>query len=396
MKSSKKWNQYPLKEIADITSGGTPKRSEKKYWNGDIPWLVISDIPKNGLVSSSKEKISKSGLENSSTKLFPKGTILVSIFASIGKIGLLEIDSCTNQSIVGIQITDKKVKTKFLFYLLKSLSYFLISRGRGGVQKGINQKILKEMLIPIPNESTQLQIIELFDLLSNILATLNIQKTQLENLLNYERERLFSKSNKSTLLSKLVTSPPYRYPTFYGFKFGKTGIPVLKIRDMTKNAKFPVDTSLYDHITEEVHKRFPKTVVDEGDLVVEVRGTYLGKTALVPSELKNSNLSPNTVRVAVDKKKIIPSFFWHYTFTSEWNNQILKIATFWKEKFGTLKTPDLNSLNIPFPTMSDQKKIVGELNLIDKIIEKISQDIEKYELLYAKILNEKFHKHLDF
>lgn len=93
-----------LGEIADIKSGGTPSRSKKEYWdNADIPWTKISDF--NGkYLNKTEEFINKQGLDNSSAKLFKAGTILYSIFATIGEATILNIDSTTNQAIAGIMV----------------------------------------------------------------------------------------------------------------------------------------------------------------------------------------------------------------------------------------------------------------------------------------------------
>jgi len=179
----KDWEWVKLQQIARISAGGTPKRSIKEYWNGNIPWVKISDIPEHGLVLATEEKITEEGLKNSSAKIFPKGTILFSIFATIAKVGILGIDASTNQAIAGIQIKDEKVvDRRYLFYCLKNFGLSLLNVGRGMAQRNINQTILKNLKIPLPPITEQKEITTYLDKISETVESLRQlqQKTEKE------------------------------------------------------------------------------------------------------------------------------------------------------------------------------------------------------------------------
>jgi len=167
------WKWVKLGDIAKISAGGTPKRSVKEYWNGNIPWVKISDIPEHGLVLDTEEKITEKGLRNSSAKIFPKGTILFSIFATIAKVGILGIDAATNQAIAGIQIKNAQiVNRKYLFYCLKNFGLTLARIGRGMAQRNINQTILRNLKIPLPTLDEQRRIAAYLDKLSETVESL--------------------------------------------------------------------------------------------------------------------------------------------------------------------------------------------------------------------------------
>ena len=156
------WEWKKLGELAKFQSGGTPKRSEKSYWGGNIPWVKISDITDDMYVSCTEECITEEGLKKSSAKLFPKGTILYTIFATIGKIGILNIEASTNQAISGI-IPKDNVDLFYLYYGLKFITNELIKISTGVAQNNINLTKLKEQKIPLPPLQEQKRIVAKLD-----------------------------------------------------------------------------------------------------------------------------------------------------------------------------------------------------------------------------------------
>lgn len=159
-----------LDEVAQISAGGTPRRSEKSYWlNGNIPWVKISDI-KGKYVFSTEEYITEEGLKNSSTKLFPKDTILFTIFATIGDCAILQREATTNQAIAGIIVDSNEVLTDYVYYYLKFITESIISQGRGVAQNNINLTILKSVTIPIPSLENQKKIIEILTTSLDVLS----------------------------------------------------------------------------------------------------------------------------------------------------------------------------------------------------------------------------------
>ena len=173
-----------LGEICDFISGGTPSKSKNEYWkNGNIPWIKISDF-KEKYIKYSDEKITKNGLENSSAKLLKKGTILYTIFASVGKVAILDIEATTNQAIVGVNLKENNLVDKdFLYYFLCSIENNIKRQARGVAQNNINISILKNVCIPILPISSQKNIVKTLMRLENILENFK-QKKILINFLN--------------------------------------------------------------------------------------------------------------------------------------------------------------------------------------------------------------------
>ena len=157
------WKKVKLSDVAQISAGGTPRRNVPEYWeNGDIPWIKISDL-KNKYITHTKEKITQKGFDNSSAKLFPEGTIVYSIFATLGAIGILNISATTNQAIVGIISNNECIDADYLYYCLHSERNKIIAKKSHATQDNLNLKILKNHEIPLPPLPTQKKIVAILE-----------------------------------------------------------------------------------------------------------------------------------------------------------------------------------------------------------------------------------------
>ena len=163
-----------LGDICEIQSGGTPARDKSEYWhNGNIAWVKIADI-KGDFVKQTSEYITQAGLDNSSAKIFKKGTLLYTIFATLGESAILSIDASTNQAIAGLS-KKYNYKTKFLMYCLRSYKDYVINMGRGAAQSNINQAMVKDFPIPLPPLEEQRHITKLLDNLFSLTKGLRVE-----------------------------------------------------------------------------------------------------------------------------------------------------------------------------------------------------------------------------
>ena len=168
-----------LGDVCKIQSGGTPSRGNLNYWNnGNIPWVKISDIKEKHL-SRTEEFITQEGLANSSAKIFPKETILYTIFATLGEVSILEIEATTNQAIAGLQIIDENICKDYLYYYLISLKPFVNEIGRGVAQNNINMQILRNFEIPLPSLEEQKAIARKLDKVSGLIEKRKTQHAKL-------------------------------------------------------------------------------------------------------------------------------------------------------------------------------------------------------------------------
>lgn len=148
-----------LGNIFEIKSGATPSRKNEQYWNSnDIPWVKSNQLT-GEIINSAEEYISKEGYKNSSTYMFPKNTVLIAMYGqgkTRGQVGLLNIETTTNQAIAGLIPTDC-VNMKFVFYQLKNMYENLRSYSQGGNQKNLSVTLLKQIKIILPSIEKQNQ-----------------------------------------------------------------------------------------------------------------------------------------------------------------------------------------------------------------------------------------------
>lgn len=154
-------SQYPLVKLkicGDFFMGGTPSRKNINYWNGDIKWLTISDYSNGQVIMDTKEKITREGFKNSNVKMIQKGAVVVSIYATIGRVGILGEDMTTNQAIVAI-IPNEEFVNKYLMYAIDYFKFQLYNEVITTSQQNINLGILQNMVIPKPPLEIQKQIV---------------------------------------------------------------------------------------------------------------------------------------------------------------------------------------------------------------------------------------------
>lgn len=154
------WKWTTLNAVGKWKAGGTPSRSVTEYYeNGTIPWLKTGDLT-DGKVSVVEEYITKLGVENSSAHINPKGAVLIAMYgATIGKIGILEMDCATNQACCACVVKEEVVSNWYLFYYLLSQRKGFISLGAGGAQPNISRTKIINYPIPVPPLDEQKRIV---------------------------------------------------------------------------------------------------------------------------------------------------------------------------------------------------------------------------------------------
>jgi type I restriction enzyme, S subunit len=150
------WDATPLGELASVTAGGTPSRTNANYWNGDIPWITTSEVDFY-TINHADQFITKEGLNNSAAKVLPPGTLLMALYGqgkTRGKIGILGIEAATNQACAAISLKHA-VSREFIFHFLASRYDAIRNLSNTGNQENLNSSLVRSIPVLLPPEAEQ-------------------------------------------------------------------------------------------------------------------------------------------------------------------------------------------------------------------------------------------------
>ena len=168
---SGEWETKSINDLADVIGGGTPDTTVKSYWDGGIQWFTPSEIGKNKFVDASLRTITEDGLNNSSAKLLPPNTLLLSSRATIGECSLSLRECATNQ---GFQsLVSKNCNVDFLYYLIQTKKKDLIRKSCGSTFLEISANEVRKIQVSVPSDVEQQKIAELLSLIDKRIATQN-------------------------------------------------------------------------------------------------------------------------------------------------------------------------------------------------------------------------------
>ncbi len=178
------WSIMRLGEIGDIIGGGTPKTNKDEYWNGNIQWFTPTEI-KSNFVSKSQRTITELGLKNSSAKILPKGTILLTTRATIGEVAIALEECTTNQGFQSLVIK-AGLNNVFIFNWIKENRFELVKKAKGSTFPEINKSEIEIIKLRIPTLQEQTKIA---DFLSAIDEKIEIE-TSILNLYTKQKQYL--------------------------------------------------------------------------------------------------------------------------------------------------------------------------------------------------------------
>ncbi len=409
----KHWQVKKLGEVCQTTSGGTPSRGNKSYYEGNIPWVKSGELDR-GLILDTEEKISEEAVKNSSAKVFPKGTLLIALYgATIGKLAFLGVDAATNQAVCGIY-KNENINSNYLYHFLFSKKPSLVKQGIGGAQPNISQGILKNLDIPIPPLSEQLAIVSKIEELLSDLENGKQQLLTAQQQLKVYRQSLLKAAFEGKLTStslneqkdgelpkgwKWVTITDLVENNKHALKAGPFGSALKKEFYVETGYKIYgqeqviIDNPYFGdyYINDEKYQELKSCRIKPFDVLISLVGT-VGKVLILPENCMDGIINPRLIKISLNRQKYLPKFFKYYFESSSVK------AHYKSQAQGT--TMDVLNLGIikkiPFPltTLEEQQKVVDELEskltVCDKIEETISQSLLQAETLKQSILKKAF------
>jgi type I restriction enzyme S subunit len=391
-----KWKEVKISSFTNVVTGGTPSTTERKYWEkGTLPWLNSGDLNK-GEINEASNFITELGLRNSSARMMPPATVLIALTgATTGVTAILNIGACANQSVTGI-LPSEKHSPRFLYYFLKSQREKILRKTWGGAQPHINQKYVKDFLVPLPPLTDQLHI-------ANIL-------TKAENLISQRKESIrlldeYLKSTFSEMFGDTVRNEKgwekrklkdvcnrITDGTHFSPPIKKEGIPYVTAKHVRENKidffSNPWFISEQDH--KDIYKRCdPK----KGDVLYIKDGATTGYAAINKYNFEFSMLS--SLALLKPNKTVCNS-----EYLCAWlNNPIVKSRILLGMAGGAIQRLTLTKINdlpINLPNLSLQSSFAQIVEKTEALKIHYLQSLLELENLYGSLSQRAFRGDLNF
>ena len=381
--SSNDWEQRKLGELAEIVGGGTPSTGMDSYWDGDIDWYAPAEIGEQIYLESSQRKITEEGLNKSSAKILPIGTVLFTSRAGIGKTAILLKEGCTNQGFQSIVPNKEKLYSYFIFTRSEELKEYGEKVGAGSTFVEVSGKQMANMDLMMPKTmSEQQQIGEYFQTIDHLITlhqrkceeTKKLKKFMLQKMFPQKGEKVpkirfdgftddWEQRKLEDIIEKLTGGASIA-PDDY-VDAGYRTIPKGAV-----NSSGIADMSGCKIVSEDFFKKNISSKTSSGELVTSLRDLVstapnMGRIVRICGDYEDF-LMPQGVYSIIVKKKISEDFLIAYSNSPEYRKIIMA------EKNGStqvhIRNGEFLNIDIPLPSYEEQMKIGKQFNYLDHLI----------------------------
>ena len=355
------WETKSINDLADVIGGGTPDTTVKSYWDGEIQWFTPSEIGKNKFVDASLRTITEDGLNNSSAKLLPPNTILLSSRATIGECSLSLRECATNQ---GFQsLVSKKCNIDFLYYLIQTKKKDLIRKSCGSTFLEISANEVRKIQVSVPSDVEQQKIAELLSLIDKRIATQNKIIKKYESLIKgimveLQKQGLKKGTWKKVFLNDILTERNERNSNLYQVFSVSVSQGIINQVDHLGRSFSAKDTSKYN-------------VVHYGDLVYTKSPTGSFPYGIVKQSLNRERVAVSPLYGVYVPNSLAIGVYLHKYFMSEINTHNYLHPLIQKGAKNTINITNQRFLEnrVPMPLDSN------ELLLISKLLRSVNDKI---------------------
>lgn len=390
-----------LGNLCKITSGGTPSRNKPEYFaNGDIPWIKTGDLGKK-FVTEPLERISQTGLDNSSAKIFPANTVLVAMYgATIGSCSILSFEASTNQACAAF-LPSQKLHHEYLYYFLKSIKRTLISMGKGGGQPNISAGLLKDVEIPLLPLNDQIRIAHLLGKVEGLIDQRKQHLQQLDDLLKSVFLEMFGDPVRNDMgwvihpCEKVVLD--ISSGTSYGGEdrafVSSDEVGVLKISAVTKGAFDPTQFKVVNPSQISKVLRFVK----RGDFLFSRANTVeLVAACCIAPEDYNQLFLPDKLWALTLNQELINAQFFNYLLKNErYRNVVRNLASGGHDSMLNISMKKFMTLDVPCPPVDIQNHFAAIVEKVESINSRYQQSLTDLESLYGALSRQAFKGELD-
>ena len=382
------WTYKTLGEVATIIGGSTPKSNIEEYWGGSHYWVTPADLKGNKYQGATPRTITDLAIQKTNLQLLPKGTVLLSSRAPIGKVAITTVPMYCNQGFKNI-VCSEQLLNEFVYWYLLNKTDYLNSLGRGATFKEISKKATEQIPIPVPPLSEQQRIVSELDLLSSIIEKKKAQLKEYDQL---------AQSIFYDMFGDPIENPK-------GWEVKKLGEVCKKITDGThdtpqrleKGVKFItgkhirpflVDYDNSDYVTEEVHKEiFQRCNPELGDVLYTNIGAGIGNAAINTVEYE---FSMKNVALLKPLRSIVNGYFLEFYLNNDKIKTIIidNYSNGGAQKFLSLKS--IAKITVPLPPLSLQQSFAEKIEAIEKQKSLIQQSIAETQTMFDFTMDKYF------
>ncbi|WHP40421.1 restriction endonuclease subunit S [Lysinibacillus boronitolerans] len=396
------WRIKPIKEVADIVSGGTPSKSVKSYWeNGEILWATPTDITKNKskYIDKTELSITQLGLEKSSATLLPPGAILMTSRATIGERSIAKTFITTNQGFKSF-ICKADLNNEYMYYALEFLKPYFLVNASGSTFLEISKAATENQLMFLPLLKEQQKIASILSTVDEqidkteqlILKTKELKKGLMQKLLTkgighkefkqtelgkipaeWELIKIEELINRGFITSHIDGNHGSLYPR--ANEFIDSGIPYISANSI-KNGR--VNFEMAKYLSEKRASKFKKGVAKNGDVLFAHNAT-VGPVAKLKTDLDFVILSTSLTLFRCEAKVLSPDYLMYYLMSPLFINQYQKIMG--QTTRNQVPITVQKQLQCIIPNIKEQQKIASILSTVDAQIEVYEEENAKYEEL---------------
>lgn len=383
-----------LGEIFKITSGGTPSKSNPKYYeNGDIPWIKTGDLKKI-YIEESYDYITEEAVRNSSAKLFPSKTVLIAMYgATIGATSILKIDATTNQACAAFLPVDSVIP-EYLYYFFKCNKEKIISLGVGGAQPNISATILRTIKFPMIKINDQHRIV---NLLNQAQALIEKRKQQIETLDQVVKSQFiemfgdpvsnpkgWGKAVCKDISSKIGSGAT---PSGGNSSYKEEGISLIRSMNVHNNKFLYKDLAFID---DEQAKKLRNVTIEEDDILLNITGASVARCCIVPNRILPARVNQH-VSIIRTKQDVIKPVFLCYHFTNETYKRMLwNIATSGGATREAITKQQVENLEIIMPPIELQNQFADFVKQIDKLKFEMENSLKELEDNFNSLMQRAF------
>ena len=370
-----------LSQAFDLQMGKTPSRNTAEYWGGDHKWVSIADIGSAGkYIHETKEYITDKGISDSSIKVVPKDTVIMSFKLSIGKTAITSEDMYTNEAIMAF--IDKgiySVDPNYLYHLCSGTDW-TAGTNKAVMGMTLNKATLSEKMINIPSIEEQKDIADKLDAVDLLIDIQRRQLTKLDDLVKSRFVEMFGKIKHEDSLENLCRFIDYRGKTPEKTDMGLPFITAKNIRmhHMSFETQEFISKETYDKV---MTRGFPRV----GDVVFTTEAP-LGNVCRIPSIDTEFYIGQRIITMQTDSLE--PAYLEYALASNEFRKKLDAKAS--GSTVTGIRSKLLEKLTIPVPPLELQNRFAAFVAEVDKSKLAVKQSLEKLETLKKSLMQQYF------